>query len=193
MSCGKYFSNATKLTFSYNFGTSRVWLGIILSGIIPLKHLTTLVIDSDSFVWEQLIRLLRFTPNIHTLTLDCQSIEKKDLVSIQQSETFRLVSSTNTITSVTIKERYTSENTRLLVTLCPRLQHLIIDVNEHCIESIVRFILSKCKTNLQGLFSLCIKDTNKSMVELLKSSIESEELLDNYLIKLIGSESYIWW
>ncbi|CAF3532321.1 unnamed protein product [Rotaria sp. Silwood1] len=193
INCGSYFRNATKLTLSHGFTESRVWLRIILQHIIPLKQLTTLIIDCDTFSFDQLIKLLRFTSNIHTLTFDSQSIDKSNSMMIQQSETFRLVSNTNNITNVTIKERYSSENTELFVALCPRMQYLTIDIYAQYLESIMRFILLKTKHNIQYLYSICIKNTRKSMIGILKTLIESEELLDNYLIKSIDSDLYLWW
>ncbi len=192
-SCSYYFQNATKLTLSDSFRESRVWLGVILKRIIPVKQLTTLIIDDDNFCFEQLIRLLNSTSNIHTLTVNCQSVTETNSISIQQSEMFRLVSNTNTIRNVTIREKYSSENIKLFVALCPQMEHLTIDIYIHDLESSVKFILSKSKTNIQHLCLLCTKNTTKSMVGTLKTLIESEELLDNYLVKLIGSELYFWW
>ncbi|CAF4187660.1 unnamed protein product [Rotaria sp. Silwood2] len=106
MSCINYFSNATELTLSDSFYGSRIWLGIILNRIISLKQLTKLVIDCNDFRFEQVIKLLRLTPNVHTLILDCQSINHTDSVSIEHTDTFRFVSNTNTITNATIKSTY---------------------------------------------------------------------------------------
>ncbi|CAF1160574.1 unnamed protein product [Rotaria sordida] len=193
MNCVNYFRNATKLTLSHNFAESRVWLRIILKRIIPLKQLTTLIIDCDTFSFDQLIKLLHFTPNIHTLTFNSQSITESNSMLIQQSETFRLVSNTNKITNVTIKEKYSFENIKLFVTLCPRMQNLTIDIYTQHLESIIRFILLKTKINIPHLCSIYIKNTRKSMIGILKTLIESEELLDNYLIKSIDSQLYLWW
>ncbi|CAF3964394.1 unnamed protein product [Rotaria sordida] len=193
MNCVNYFRNATKLTLSHNFAESRVWLRIILKRIIPLKQLTTLIIDCDTFSFDQLIKLLHFTPNIHTLTFNSQSITESNSMLIQQSETFRLVSNTNKITNVTIKEKYSFENIKLFVALCPQMQNLTIDIYTQHLESIIRFILLKTKINIQHLCSIYIKNTRKSMIGILKTLIESEELLDNYLIKSIDSQLYLWW
>ncbi|CAF1184621.1 unnamed protein product [Rotaria sordida] len=193
MSCVNYFQNATKLTLSHSFAASRVWLRIILEHIIPLKQLTTLVIDYDALSFNQLIKLLRFTPNIHTLTFKSHSIQKPNSILIQQSQTFRLISNTNTITNVTIEERYTAENIKLLAILCPRMQHLTIDILTTELESTMKFILLKTKTDLQHLCSMCIKTSRKSMIGKLKALIELERLLDNYVIKMIDSNIYLWW
>ncbi len=191
--CVYYFRNVTKLTLSNTFSGSRVWLGPILKRVVPLKQLTTLVIECCDFSFEQFIKLLHSTSNIHTLIYDCQSINETNSMSIQQSEMFQLVSNTNSIRNLTIKERYSSENIKLLVALCPRMQHLTIDISSLHLESMVQFILSKSKTDIPQLCSLCTKNTRKSMVGVLKNLIESEELLDNYLIKHIDSGAYFWW
>jgi hypothetical protein len=73
------------------------------------------------------------------------------------------------------------------------MQHLIIDVHAHALESSIRFILSKTKTNVRNLCLLCVKNRSKTMAGTLKNLIESEELLDNYLIKLIDNDLYLWW
>jgi hypothetical protein len=192
-SCMHYFPNATKLTLSHSFQKSHIWLSINLKRVISLSQLTTLVIDCNDFYFEQLTKLLHFTPNLHTLTFNCQSISAKDCMLIQQSETFRLAANANIITNVTIQERFSSENIKLIVALCPRMQQLTLDMHPQDLESIVRFILLKTKTDLQHLCSLCIQHTAKSMIGVLKTLIESEELLDNYLIKLIDTELHFWW
>ncbi|CAF3771071.1 unnamed protein product [Rotaria sp. Silwood1] len=47
--CLSYFSKAMKLTLSHSFAESRIWLGLILNHIVPLKQLTTLIIDCGDF------------------------------------------------------------------------------------------------------------------------------------------------
>ena len=191
--CLSYFSNAMKLTLSHSFAESRIWLGLILNHIVPLKQLTTLIIDCGDFRFEQLINVLRFTPNIHTLTLNCQSITQTDSKLIQQSEPFRLASNANRIINVTIKENYSSESIKLLVVLCPRMQHLTIDIFSLDLESIMRVILPETKTSIRDLCSIRTKNTTKLMDEILKRLIDSEELLENYLIDLAATHLYIWW
>ena len=164
-----------------------------LKRIIPLNQLNTLNIDCQNFCFKQFLRLLQFTPNIHTLTFDCQSISEQNSISIQQNEIFVLVSNSNIITNVFIKERYSSENIKLLVALCPRIQHLTIDTYAQHLQSIVSFILWKTKSNIQHLCSLSMKDTTKSIGQVLQTLIDSEKLLDNYLMELIDGELYIWW
>jgi len=129
----------------------------------------------------------------HTLTLNCQSITQTDSKLIQQSEPFRLASNANRIINVTIKENYSSESIKLLVVLCPRMQHLTIDIFSLDLESIMRVILPETKTSIRDLCSIRTKNTTKLMDEILKRLIDSEELLENYLIDLAATHLYIWW
>jgi hypothetical protein len=179
MSCVNYFSNATELTLSHSFYGSRVWLGIILNRIVSLKQLSKLVINCEDFRLEQLLKLLRLTPNIHTLILDCKSIDQNDFKSVHQSDMFRCVSNMNNIKNMTITETYSTKNTELLVALCPRLQHLTIDVNGRYLERILRLLLSKNNINIRHLCPLCLKHKTKSMVRRLKAIIKLEKLLDH--------------
>jgi hypothetical protein len=194
MNCTYYFRNATKLTLSDSFNANQVWLSVTLKRMIPLKQLTTITIDNALFSFEQLIKLLSSTPNVHTLIFNRQSIDQTSSKALLQSETFRLLSETNKIIKLNIRERYDTENIKLFIALCPRIQHLIIDVHgSNELETSVQYILSKSKTNLQDLCLLCIKGISKSTSGTLKTLIESEELLDNYLFKLIDSDLYLWW
>ncbi|CAF3577991.1 unnamed protein product [Rotaria sp. Silwood1] len=193
MSCINYFSNPTELTLSNSFYESRIWLRVILNRIISLKQLTKLVIDCTDFRFDQFINLLRLTPNIHTLILDCQSINYIDTVSIDHTDNFQFVSNTNTITNMIIKRISSMKNIKLFIALCPRLQHLTIDINSMDFEPIVEFLLSRNNSHTRHLFSLCMKHRSKSKLTRLKTLIKSKKILDDYLIKQISSELYIWW
>lgn len=51
-------------------------------------------------------------PNIHTLTFNCQSIDQTNSISIQQSDTFQSTFNTNTMATMTIKQRYSSPSSQ---------------------------------------------------------------------------------
>ena len=193
MHCSCYFRHATKVTLLDSCHSNRVWLAVILKGLMPLKQLTSITIENELFCFEQLIKLLNSTPNVHTLSVHRQSLDSTNSTTFQQSETFRLLSQTNKITKLTMRERFSTENLKLFLALCPRMQYLIIDVHVHELESAVQLILLKNKTHRRDLCLLCVKNTSKSMSGTLKTLIESEELLDNYLFKLIETDLYLWW
>jgi hypothetical protein len=188
-----YFPNATELTLEDGFSTTRNSIGTILSRIIPLKQLTKLVIECHYFSFMKMIDLLSHTPNIHTLIFESMPFYRNDFISIEQSETFRFVSSTNNITDVTFKEKCTLEKLRLLVALCPRLQHLTINTFMKDLEPITGFLLERTNQNTSHLFSLCFLRACSSWYAKLNTLIKSEILLDDYMLKLVGTKLYLWW
>jgi hypothetical protein len=150
-----YFPNATELTFEDGFSTTRDSIETNLNRIIPLKQLTKLVIECHHFSFIKMIDLLSFTPNMHTLIFTSMLFDTNDYMSIEQSETFRFVSNTNMISDVTFEERCTLEKLRLLVTLCPRLQHLTIQTCLKNLKPMIRFLLERTNQNTNSLSSLC--------------------------------------
>ena len=64
-----------------------------------------------------------------------------------------------------IKERSSSENIKLLIALCLRMQHLKTDIHARYLESIVQYVLFNTKTLLQYLCLMCIKIHINSWLE----------------------------
>jgi hypothetical protein len=100
-----YFPNATELTL---FGECMyieeniLSLSVIFNRIVPLVQLAKLNVNVEYFYFERMIKLLSSAPNIHTLTVDRLHFIKDDFVSLQQTETFRLVSTVNRITTLNL-------------------------------------------------------------------------------------------
>lgn len=191
--CNNYFRNVTKLTVSSALHGSLIYLDISLKRVIQLTKISTLIIDSYNFECEQLILLLQLMPNVHTLTCDCRSISNAQSMEIQNTESFHLLSKSNKIKNLSIEERYSMENIQLFILLCSHVKQLTIETCAQNFDSILRFIFSKNRSNIRHLSLLCIKSTSKSAAETMKTLIESEALLDNYVFKLIGSKFYLWW
>lgn len=192
--CRHYFPNVTKLTLTASFKDTRVSLPMLLKTIIPLKQLTTLAIDHHTICIEQFLKLLIASPNVHTLIFEYQPINEINAVLNEPTESFRLLSEKNKITTVILKAEFSNENIQFLVTLCPRMQHLTVDTHYRFdIDVLVRFLLSKTKNDLQHLCLLCVKRMASINPGTLKTLIETEELLDNYSIKVINNEVYLWW
>ncbi|CAF1215159.1 unnamed protein product [Adineta steineri] len=99
------FPNATKLTFCDDFEVPRDFIILDLNHIFPLKKITKLSIDEcHHFSFEKLIKLLQFTSNVHILKLDSIIIlHRSNSNLIQQNSLTQLVSETNIITKITIK------------------------------------------------------------------------------------------
>ncbi|CAF3888017.1 unnamed protein product, partial [Adineta steineri] len=105
-----YFPNVTKLTiFPYSNRTYHS-LSTVLDQIIPLIQLTELIINYPKFCIGKLVELLYYSPNIRTLLLHSISFDKISSVSIQESQTFEIVSKKNRITNITITKYDALEN-----------------------------------------------------------------------------------
>ncbi len=139
-----------------------------------------------------MINILHLAPNIHTSKFGSMSIDEKECATIQQNQSFKLVSNTNIIKNVISNDRCTLEKAKLLVALCPRMENLRIFIDRKDLESIVRFLLSKSGSNSRQLFLLCIHHVPKLCIRQLKRLIKSEKLLDDYLIDYIDRDLYLW-
>ncbi len=196
-SCKAYFPNATGLTIlrgfvdqiEYPFSTN-------LNRIIPLKQLTKLKVADIYDSFSEIIELLYYTPNIHTLKIILVACCKTDLILLQQSETFQLVSKTNNIKKLTIVSNNILKVIKFLVTLCPQLQHLTINTCEDGLKPVLQFLLSKDNNNTRYLRSLRIERISENEMETLKTFLESEILINICFIKVnenIRNTMYLWW
>jgi hypothetical protein len=190
---GGHFTNANELTLWKKFDVPRDSIVIDLNRIIPLRQLTKLTLVCHRLPFKQVIELLHFTPNIHTLKLDSMLFYRTDSVSIQQNDIFQLVSNTNIVTTLTINNEVTLEKVQLLVTLFPQLEYLTINLYKEDLESIVRFLSSKSNNNTRYLSSLCISKQRLDLIKNLRLLLESEKLFNDYILKSIDRQLYLWW
>ncbi|CAF1407883.1 unnamed protein product [Adineta steineri] len=193
INCKYYFPNATTLTLQNKLSNTHNLFSFNLSRIIPLKQLTKLVVESNPLPLTKLIELLRCTPHIHTLVLKSMSLYGVNYNSIQQNQSFQLVSNTNTITNVTCNGECTLEKLQILIALFSRIQHLTTKLYANNLESCVRFLLEKTNQNTNHLCLLSLLSANKIWYTRLRTLIESETLLDDYMLKMIDWNLYLWW
>ncbi|CAF0998854.1 unnamed protein product [Rotaria sordida] len=195
--CGKrainnyviYFSNATELTIK-NYG--KTYYGsmlTVLNQILPLKQLKKLIIDCNDFPIQQVLNLISLTPNLRLLKWNFQSIDQTKLKLIEQSETFRSLSNTNKIQNLQILHCCLFDEIQFFIKLFPQLESLQIAVFRKQIIQIIRCLLSK----MDHLFFLHITDIIKTYLQKLNFLIKSENLLNDYLIKFIDHDLYLWW
>ncbi|CAF1412478.1 unnamed protein product [Rotaria magnacalcarata] len=78
-SCVKYFPNATQLSIKRYFETLDDSISTSLSRIVPLQQLTKLVIECYNFPWEEIVKLLCFTPNLDALKLDFMKFNENNI------------------------------------------------------------------------------------------------------------------
>lgn len=192
--CNNYFPNSTELTLSFkSINKNRNNLSIMLNRILPLKQLTKLVFDIYHYQFKILFELLQCASNVQTLTLNCTSLCESSFILIQQYETFQLVSRTNKIINLIITTECTLEVTKLLVNLCPQLQHLTINISKNHFVATLRFLLSK---SVRHLFSLCIQHVSEDEMLILNELTKPEKLSNHYFMKVSGVSQdtvYLWW
>ncbi|CAF4320300.1 unnamed protein product, partial [Adineta steineri] len=110
-------------------------------------QLTKLVIEYITLSLTQLIELLCCTPHIHTLVFASMLLDGVNYNSIQESQSFQMVSSTN----VTFKEKCTLEKLQILAALFSQVQHLTIRLHEKDLESYIRFLLEKTNRDINRI------------------------------------------
>ncbi|CAF3151834.1 unnamed protein product, partial [Rotaria sp. Silwood2] len=81
----------------------------VLNRILPLTKLGKLTIVYYTFPLEQIIKLLHFTSNLHTLKFGSISLNQNNIMLIEQSETFQYVSKINRIKNIDFRESCISE------------------------------------------------------------------------------------
>jgi hypothetical protein len=193
--CRKYFPNTTQLTIvGSSFEQYTNLLSTSLRNIIPLIQLTTFVYRTFKYDFSKIIELFQYTPNIHTFEIGCSSLESSDLVSIQQTDTFRSVSRTNTIRNMIIGYGYTLQEIMFLINLCPRLYQLSIDKFNSDFQTFLRCLLLNDHKKLNYLSLLCITYMFPEETERLKTFIKSEKLLWKYSVKYdrCNNSMYLW-
>ena len=195
--CGKkairssmtYFPNVTELTIK-DYG--RTYLGSMLTAlesILPLKQLTKIDINCNDFPVNQVLNLLSLTPNLISLKWTFQSIDCDQLKSIKQSQTYRTLSNTNQIKNLQICHCCSLEEIRFFIHLFPRIESLRTGIVRKEIIPITQCIL----TDIDHLFFFHITDITRTYLPKLNQFIKSEHLLENYLIKFIDQDIYLWW
>ena len=183
------FPNVTELTVK-DYG--RVYSGSMsnaLDHILPLKQLKKLNIDCNDFPIHQLLNLLRLTPNLRSLKWNFQSIEYSKLKFIEQSEIYRSLSKTNQIENLQILHCCWFFEVHFFAHLFPRVKSLQIGLMRKGIVQTTRCIL----TEMDHLVFLHITDILRTYLQRINLLIKSEKLLDDYLIKFIDQDIYLWW
>ncbi len=188
-----YFPNATELTIKYHFKTPDDSISTTLNRVVPLKQLTKLVTECYHFPFYEIVKLLRFTPNLHTLKLDNLSTYETSPKLIQESDAFQYALNTNKIKNLEIRLWCSLEEIQLIMNLFPQLEYLNITIHRKEIEHIVRYLLSKKNHQTCHLFLLCITQIPKICLRELTMLIKYEKLLDDYFIKFVNRDLYLWW
>ena len=186
------FSNVTQVTLSSRFNLKRNTFLNDFSHLISLRNLTELTLNCDRFHFEQILELLSYSPNIHTLNLNTLSLGRTKSTVIQQTDLFRLVSNTNMISHLTIRQLIRLKKVQLITALCCRLECLTVNVANDDLKPIIRYLLSKCEKKKRYLSSICFTKCSR-FTEDIQRVISNEQLLDNYTLNSANGKVFLWW
>ncbi|CAF4178641.1 unnamed protein product, partial [Rotaria sordida] len=191
--CRNYFSNVNQLTIGYNVEMLDDDSFITnLKCMIPLKQLTKLVINLRRFPFEEIIKLLCLTPNLHTLQFDEYSLQEIDSNFTKYKILLQYILKKNKIENLVLTGRCSLNKIRFIVCVFSKLKYLKIGINRK-ISSIIQYLLSKTHNQAQHLFYLCISTVPKVYLKETKDLIKLENLLDNYSIEFINEDLHLWW
>ncbi|CAF1444434.1 unnamed protein product [Adineta ricciae] len=188
----QYFPNVTALTLDNGFTSSVASVVVNLSRIISLKNLTHLNLECTYFALVKLMRLLSFTPHVHTLILSSLSTYGLNSQTMQQNQTFQLLYCTNIVANVTLNGICSTDQLQILLTLFPRMKYLRICIYAKSLQPFIRHILQKAKENANShLCLLSFRAAPKIWMKRTKSLIDSRKLLDDYMLKFVGNDLYL--
>lgn len=193
----KYFPNVTNLSVTYDANNeySNYFVNE-LNNIVPLIHITKLDLSLALSHFSKFIELLRYTSNVHSLTIDLNRMNDKDLIPIQKSEGFELLSTTNKIKSLTIRWGCTWKMTKFWIKLCHQLECLTMNSLYTNYKPILRYLLSKNRKNARHLFLLTLQIHQWERTS-LDAFISSEKFTDISVLTikngLLGCAAHLWW
>ena len=185
--CSIYFPNVVQLTISIDSPINSI------VRIVSFSQITTLNIDCKNYPFRQLLELFCYTSNCRILTIN--SI----LLPENTSELEKIISNiqgkinTSNIKNLIITDGCTLEIVALLIQHCHHLEHISIYSCQKLIQPLVQYLLSEAKQHSRYLCSLRFSPLNEKDFEMLRTFIKSNQLLKNYLIKLVLESCYICW
>jgi hypothetical protein len=188
-----YFPQATQLTLEDGLHISQHSFAASLTRFMPLEQLKTLLIECKHLSFVKLVKLLALLPNVETLRFQSMPFYRDSRISIEQSESFRLVSKGNLITSVTVKDRCTLEKVEVLLALCPRVQHLEITSLMEDMDVLLQFLLNPASLSTSHLISLRFLRASRCYVRHLYQLMAFGKFHRDCMVKHIESTIYLWW
>jgi hypothetical protein len=164
--------------------------------LFVLLRITRLDVLYTGIFIGTLIDLINHLPNLESMRVLSLLLLKPRCLSVEEVNTFRLVSNNNKITKVNIQWTTDLAQIQFLIDLCPSMHYLEINCSVNIdLKSLVRFILMKDLKYIPCLCRLClhIPKDNHRMVEELQEMINFERLRRDYTIKHVGDSIYLSW
>ena len=181
------FSNTTNLTLTDNFNVND------LQEFFPLPRLTELRLTHLNFPFEQLLKLLQLTPNLHKITFPSTILDQVDEDSIQSEELFQNVSKTNTITTVIIHRTIARCTLPMITTLFSRMRHLSLYLHRESLRPIILQLIPVSHNHIPYLSTLCLSSRQNNLMKPLQTILKSTNILPEYEMRTSGRYLYLWW
>lgn len=187
-----YFPQATELTIEHRFQTPDDSILTTLARIIPLEQLTKLSLEHYGFPLEEIIRLIRSTPNLQTIKFDFSFTDEKSLKTIQQNQIFQYISTTNRIKHVHLNQSCRLDHIHLIMKFFPQMKSLQTSMNRKELGQILQYILFN-QNLIPHLFFLSITRLPKICLQEIDRLIKFNKLLEHYSLKYLNHDLYFWW
>lgn len=184
-----YFPNAIELTIDYFFKTSDQSISITLNRHLPLQQIRKLTIDFHQFPFEEIVRLLNSMHNVEQLILDSIIFESNHRHFIQITDNFDEYAKNRTIKHLEIRNRCSFEHIELVVYLFPMIECLKTKFSRKEIRPILRYLFAK----MNYLNFLCVFQVNRKLFEDICIFIENEDFVDDFSIRLLDRNVFLWW
>jgi uncharacterized membrane protein len=189
------FPYATKLTLAGDYAAEIPSLVHNLNSIISVAQITELVLDYTYLFMYKLFQILRYVPNINSLTIPQTALIQSHILTENENETIRILSKKSHITKVmTTGSDCTLKQVRFLFNLCPQIEYLTMDLAHTNAELIMQFLITKMKEN-NYRFCLCVIprwNSNNELTTKIYSALEQEKLLDNHSINYLDGTIHLW-
>lgn len=116
-------------------------------------------------------------------------LDENDIKLIKNTTNYQYVSNTNKIKNLDVHGVCTLLEIQMISNLFLRLESFQIGILKREIEPILRLLLSETS----HLYFLCLYKLPKSYLRKVNMFIKAENLLNNYSIKMINQDLYLWW
>lgn len=180
----------------YTFVSQQLCDVFVRSSICGAKF-TSLHLKLYQFSITMLTQILRILPDLDSLTIMSEIPEDTKLLSEEQDDMFRYISTSNIITKVNLEQISELDQIHILLNLCPRIRNLQVKCRKFAdAEWLIRYILTKQNTNfVPHLYLICIwiSAADDKIMNNLQRIIINEKLIENFSIKRICDRIYFQW
>ncbi len=162
-----------------------------LSSMIPLTQLTKICFSQNPVHLGLLLEILHCTTNIQTLVFHNTKIFGSRTLTFEQTQILHLLIKKNSMQKLVLDLQCTFHSYKFLLHLCPRLKYLKMKLPKQ-IKTILRYLFTENNHGNSQLSLICLWNIDKILFKQIQTFIDREKLLDDYSLKILGKELYLW-